>query len=657
MATITGSEYDRINVSDGTNQTIHYLKDAKARENLIKVQSTQPSETENKLWITGETTEVEVPTYEEFSDLKSAFGTDMEDATGIKYINTWASGKIRTSTDPVSLTPETTETGVYCIVPCVAGDKFKLTASGAASTHRPWAFLNSSLSPTRTANKNSASGVELTAESGEAYLVCNAAKANLHLLKSGYISGSLETTDQNISALSADLISTEEDLNKIRNCEYALIDFDSSNFEIGSISGVDGRTIDRDNRIRSVDYVPASDFYGFDLYITSGFKITIAYYSTNDITGFIEVTDFISTSGKVSIPRGTKYCKFIIADTSDSTSITVNDCDKVDVSYKTELLEKLSMIPGNDLPDYWADYMNSKLPSLNNNDADLGRYGTSFAFITDIHVESNAGHSPALLWYIIRNTNIKHIVCGGDIIGLRDTKANAMSELKWWMRSTSGLPVVNLLGNHDLNNQGQSGSSVVISKGEFYALECRQAEDIATFADGELYGYSDNHNQKIRFIYLDTDAPLSAIIDDAQINWMKARISELETGWTVVVFSHQFFTGEAKTVQTLEMDGNGTKILNGLNDIYDSVNATIACVIVGHVHRNYTITSGKGFPVIATTCDCYNRANTYDPDVIHTLGTITEQAFDLFYLDTYNRTIKVVRIGAGDTTLDRNFTY
>lgn len=72
MATVTGNEYDHITISDGTNNTVHYLKDTAARNNLIKVQSTQPTETENKLWITGETTEVQVPTYDEFTDLKSA---------------------------------------------------------------------------------------------------------------------------------------------------------------------------------------------------------------------------------------------------------------------------------------------------------------------------------------------------------------------------------------------------------------------------------------------------------------------------------------------------------------------------------------------------------------------------------------------------------
>ena len=71
MALTTGNDYDHIDLSNGTDTIRHYLKDIAARDDLIKVQSAQPSETENKIWITSGATEVEIPTYDEFSNLKS----------------------------------------------------------------------------------------------------------------------------------------------------------------------------------------------------------------------------------------------------------------------------------------------------------------------------------------------------------------------------------------------------------------------------------------------------------------------------------------------------------------------------------------------------------------------------------------------------------
>ena len=40
MATTTGNEYDHITISDGTNQTVHYLKDTVARENISDLNAT-----------------------------------------------------------------------------------------------------------------------------------------------------------------------------------------------------------------------------------------------------------------------------------------------------------------------------------------------------------------------------------------------------------------------------------------------------------------------------------------------------------------------------------------------------------------------------------------------------------------------------------------
>lgn len=312
-----------------------------------------------------------------------------------------------------------------------------------------------------------------------------------------------------------------------------------------------------------------------------------------------------------------------------------------------------------EIPAYWHEYLTNKQSQLTAADATLGRNGVSFAFVTDVHYQTNNKKSPALIKYITRHTNVRDVVFGGDLVTWDTTKAIALKEYTWWDTNTSELNIVNLRGNHDGNQNEQSNSENVISKSEFYGLQCRQAEPYVMFADGEVYGYRDNNNQKVRFIYLDTGDYDAAVIDDTQINWMKARIQELAAGWTVIVFCHQFFTGVAKTVSTLEIDASGTKIMNALDAIYDSVSATIACVICGHCHRDYSIVSAKGYPIISTTTDSASyQSENYDPDTPNrTAGTTLEQCFDLYYINTSARTISTIRIGAGDTARNRSWTY
>ena len=100
MATTIGTEYDHIDITNGVSTIRHPLKDASARENLVKVQDTQPQSNDNVLWIkeTPES-EVQVPTYNEFqevsgdvSNLKSALNDIIDTAGVIVAIATKASG-------------------------------------------------------------------------------------------------------------------------------------------------------------------------------------------------------------------------------------------------------------------------------------------------------------------------------------------------------------------------------------------------------------------------------------------------------------------------------------------------------------------------------------------------------------------------------------
>lgn len=87
MAITVGAEYDHIDFTSGGNTVRHPLKDTTAREkaeNLVAVQDIQPVSEDNVVWIqeTPES-EVQVPTYAEFSALVNTVSEITSEAMGL----------------------------------------------------------------------------------------------------------------------------------------------------------------------------------------------------------------------------------------------------------------------------------------------------------------------------------------------------------------------------------------------------------------------------------------------------------------------------------------------------------------------------------------------------------------------------------------------
>lgn len=319
------------------------------------------------------------------------------------------------------------------------------------------------------------------------------------------------------------------------------------------------------------------------------------------------------------------------------------------------------------LPDYWESYLNEKVETLNADYLSLKRDGVAFIFITDTHWDDNEKKSPAVIKYIQDKTGIEMCVFGGDVVTAHGTREGKLAEIRDFSDKMSPVSAVWLVGNHDYNTSDQPSSSWSANEivpGEFYRLANVPKENVVHY-DGtevenkydEYFGYQDNESQKIRYIYLDSGAvhipnwaDTNLRISDAQVDWMKARITELPEGWGVILFTHIFFQNYSGTVH-----GIGTQIETALDSIYDTADAKIICVVCGHVHASQSKVSAKGYPIIATTTDSAGQTNheslTYVP------GTDTEQAFDVYFVNKATGAINVVRIGAGDTTEDRNFVF
>lgn len=94
---------------------------------------------------------------------------------------------------------------------------------------------------------------------------------------------------------------------------------------------------------------------------------------------------------------------------------------------------------------------------------------------------------------------------------------------------------------------------------------------------------------------------------------------------------------------------------NGLTaDVdFSKTKNTIACHLSGHAHIDETHVD-NGVLSIGVLCDAAYNDDPQYKDKPRTKGTINEQAFDVVSIDTFKRTVKLVRIGQGN---DREFNY
>lgn len=369
-------------------------------------------------------------------------------------------------------------------------------------------------------------------------------------------------------------------------------------------------------------------------------------------------------SGKVDKVQGKQLS------TNDFTNEEKAKLDNIDMSTKQDTLvsgTNIKTINGNSvlgsgnldiegaeddyIPEHWVDYMNLKKETIKDKCNLVGKTGDGFVFITDMHDKLNYGNSPLLINYILKNTPIRKVIFGGDLwsdgnnIPEKSQLIKNLYDLRLKYNFTDNIFAVR--GNHDVERN--------ISDGEWYSMyESTLTEFVETIGQ-EVYFYRDNVSQKIRYIYCDGPNPGAAMPINQQ-NWLTERITELEEGWTVLVFCHSYWE-PVYIGSTPGSSAWGRSIVSVMDAAEDLCEATIAALITGHVHRDMSTQSTKGYAIIGTTCDANGWLSTrFDPVTPNrTEGTTTEQVFDVFNIDTANKKIYVTRIGGNGT--DREFTY
>lgn len=319
------------------------------------------------------------------------------------------------------------------------------------------------------------------------------------------------------------------------------------------------------------------------------------------------------------------------------------------------------------LPEYYHSnsYIENKVQAIRDN-ASIVK-GCTFGFITDLHFFFNSLMSGALLEYVNANTPLNLIVCGGDIPPARGTleKLNKSAALYNQLTDKVGRESwLTVKGNHDYCIDGDTPKTM--TKGYQYNQIVRALETSkAVLTDEKDYYYYDLPSQKIRFIVLDqyetTDAGdvqygVKSNVTDEQLSWLANTLSV--DGYTFLVFSHSScnsgIPGYDKVlaeVNTMLCAVNNKRVYThgSIRADFTKTTSVVACAIAGHNHTDMSKTTDQLLS-ITTTSD----AALADGGIPRIAGTTSEQAFDIFTVDTENRKINAVRIGGGE---NRKFTY
>ena len=298
-----------------------------------------------------------------------------------------------------------------------------------------------------------------------------------------------------------------------------------------------------------------------------------------------------------------------------------------------------------DIPSYYFDnnYLDGRVEAINSAIAESSGDCGTFIWITDIHWEPdlNARKSPLLIKYIVYKTGIKKILNGGDTGNSQVICENAISQLRNAIGSNS---VYTVTGNHEIVDATRYESPF-----ERVANELRGHNSDIVYGDvDQSYFFFDNIDEKIRYVGLSSfglyfDGDCEKTYTTEQLKWFKDKALNVETGWTIVVFTHSIYYVSCAN-DKLGVGPIGAEAFIDAIDNYQG-KGTIACVLIGHTHRDRIHIGNSGIPYIISSCDRYASYNG-DINVSRIPGTISEQHFEVVVIDKQKRRIKLFSIGA-----------
>lgn len=321
-------------------------------------------------------------------------------------------------------------------------------------------------------------------------------------------------------------------------------------------------------------------------------------------------------------------------------------------------------VEGNPIGSYWNAELEATIESVKANREDASSYLSEFFFITDTHWTSNAQYSPALINYLADKLDAYHVVFGGDVIvRYQETKQAGLNEINSFYNALEGyskigekLKIFTTLGNHDRNgSSNQPNRNERLTEQEAYDAYLKRVEGWGVTEKGNPnHSYYDDAANKVRYVQFYFAGSQYGMMEDGYVDssfeWAAEKIKELDSDWTVVLFTHGYFCGSEGTEN--EITEKDLEIQKKVLDLKAEADADIAIWITGHNHeyRNVVLTSSDGqtsLRLISLNADAYTHSNS-GASYKMKLGSISEQSFNFIQVDPINKNVYLTRVGAGN---------
>lgn len=322
-----------------------------------------------------------------------------------------------------------------------------------------------------------------------------------------------------------------------------------------------------------------------------------------------------------------------------------------------EILEKSlsgqDRVPGreDDIPGYYYEnnYLPERVSAIKNalGAESIADDKIAFFWITDMHWEKNYNTrlSPSLIRFISQATGIDVLLDGGDNGNAPKTCEDVVCHLTDALGSNH---VYSVTGNHELLGAYEMDHPL-----KHVNTSLRSHNNDIVFGDDDgSYFYLDDHNKKLRYVGLSTfgsynGEKYTSAYNLEQLEWFKNTALDVSSGWTIIIFTHSLYYVNIKT-DKLGPSPAGAEDFISVIDNYDG-KGEIACVLMGHSHRDRIHIGSSGVPYIISSCDRYSPYSIDgipDINIERIPGTITEQHFEVVVMDTVNKEVLLLPIGA-----------
>lgn len=401
---------------------------------------------------------------------------------------------------------------------------------------------------------------------------------------------------------------------------------------------------------------------------------------------------------------------FVVIKRSDGDVITSDDLSSALtlVTYTEEIPYELSeeVIP------YWWDGAITTAEDTINEYLLSDEDSASFAFVTDTHIEDNAGNSGLLLNKVMKDCHIPVWFHGGDAVTSSQTisKDAVISAMESDFEQFKKIESIGLraIGNHDpvFTTTDTWDSNLTNGEINHYYHGVDREKYLQVYGAKKGYFYKDIAKDKLRCIVLDIVPYASQVDSDElvtgsnkmyfylfgseQLDWFADVLASTPQDYKVVVCSH-ISPVHLNELRTIDEDWNentptdylqcrkiaeayalkstytfsGTLDADTTGDTYaidvdfSAANGDFVCFICGHTHKDFMLTLDN-VHIVGTANDSLSvssNVSTYAPS--KTEGTDTEQIIDFYCILPNSNTVKVVRLGAylADNGLVRTFTY